>query len=442
MKVTVVGTGYVGLVTGTCLAAEGNDVVCVDIDPAKVAVLKKGQTPIYEPGLESLLQQNIAEKRIKFTTSLAEGVKDAEVIFLALPTPESEDGSADLSYVLKVAEQLGPMIKHYTVVVDKSTVPVGTSQLVTETIKKAAGRKIDFDVVSNPEFLKEGQAVNDFMRPDRIVIGTSSDKAWKVMHRLYKPFVLRDESKIIRMSEASAEITKYAANAMLAARISFMNAIANVCELAGANVREVQKGVGSDTRIGPSFLHAGPGYGGSCFPKDVQALLKTATDLGYDFSLLNAIHDTNKRQKRRLFEHVRNHYDGQLKGKKFALWGLAFKAETDDVRESPALDVIELLTAAGAEVVAFDPQAIANVKRLHGKNKQLSFAEDEYSVLNGADALLLITDWGEFQSPNFDRIKKALKRPVIFDGRSLYDLDFMQEQGFHYVSIGRPVIHG
>jgi len=439
MKVAVVGTGYVGLVTGTCLAAEGNDVTCIDIDKQKITILQKGETPIYEPGLASLLKENIKDKRISFTTNLQQGVKSAEVIFLALPTPESEDGSADLSYILGVAKQLGPLIDHYVVVVDKSTVPVGTSKQVRQTIAKAAAKAVNFDVVSNPEFLKEGMAINDFMNPDRVVIGTSSDKAWRVMHRLYKPF-MNDESKIIRMSEASAEITKYAANAMLATRISFMNAIANLCELSEADVREVQQGVGSDQRIGSSFLQAGPGYGGSCFPKDVQALLKTSRDLGYDFDILEATQSINQRQKHHMFERVKEYFNNNLEGKTLALWGLAFKANTDDIRESPALDLIKQATSAGIAIQAFDPEAMANVKKLYGNNKLLSFADDEYQVLEGADALMIITEWSEFQSPDFNRIKKSLKKSLIFDSRNLYDLGYMHEQGFDYISIGRPAV--
>src|SRR3989344_1349343 len=438
MKIAVVGTGYVGLVTGTCLAEAGNDVVCVDIDRAKVARMRAGKVPIYEPGLKELFDRNIQDGRLSFTTNLKKGIDKAEVIFLALPTPPGIDGSADLSYILGVAKTISAMIKDYTVIIDKSTVPVGTAAVVREHITKNA--KADFDVVSNPEFLREGRAVRDFQNPDRVIIGTSSDRAWKVMHRLYKPFVLRDDSIIIRMSEESAELTKYAANAMLANRISFMNGMANLCELSGADVREVQKGLGGDPRIGKEFLHAGPGYGGSCFPKDVQALAGTAVELGYDFPLLDAIHQINERQKSRLFEMVRSYYAGKLKGKTLALWGLAFKPKTDDIREAPALNLIDALPSAGAKVIAFDPEAVANVKKHFGRKKLLSFAKDEHAALSGADALIIITEWDEFKTLDFSKVKKLLKEPVIFDGRSLYELDEMQEQGFYYASIGRRVV--
>lgn len=438
MKVSVIGTGYVGLVTGTCLAEKGNDVVCVDNNPDKIAQMKAGKVPIYEPDLDVLFKRNIKEGRLTFTMDLAEGIKDAEVIFLALPTPESEDGSADLSYVLGVAEELGPLLDNYTVVVDKSTVPVGTAEKVKAKIAGNVKPGVEFDVVSNPEFLKEGAAVEDFMRPDRIVVGTSSDKAWNTMSRLYKSFVRKDESRLLRVREESAEIIKYAANAMLAARITFMNSIANICELAGADVREVQRGVGTDARIGQSFLHAGPGYGGSCFPKDVQALAKTADELGYDFEMLEAIHKTNQQQKTHIVKLIKNKLGSNLKGKTFAIWGLAFKANTDDIRESAALDIITELDKAGAKVQAFDPQAMDNVKRQFKGSAKIKFAKDEYEVLKDADALVLVTDWGEFQNPNFTKVKSAMKQSLIFDARILFDPADMKEQNIDYVSIGRP----
>lgn len=441
MNVAVVGTGYVGLVTGTCLAEKGNEVVCIDNNPDKVNQMQLGEIPIYEPDLENIFQRNIKEKRLTFTSDLAQGIVDADVIFLALPTPEAEDGSADLSYVLGVAKELGPLLTKYTVIVDKSTVPVGTARKVRGEIEANAKPDTEFDVVSNPEFLKEGQAVADFMKPDRIVVGTSSERAWQRMRKLYKPFVLRDESKLIKMSEESAELTKYAANAMLAAKITFMNSMANLCELAGADVREVQRGIGSDERIGDKFLHAGPGYGGSCFPKDVQALQKTAKELGYDFSMLDAIHETNMRQKLHLVEMIEDHFDGDIEGKIFAMWGLAFKANTDDIRESAALDMIHALTEKGGRVRAFDPQAMDNVRKQEVGNKSLEFTDDQYQALEGADALVLVTDWDEFQAPNFTKIKKLLKQPLIFDGRSLFDLEEMTQLSIQYASIGRLAVN-
>jgi UDPglucose 6-dehydrogenase len=437
VKISVVGTGYVGLVTGTCFAETGNDVVCVDIDEAKVKQMQAGKVPIYEPELETLFKRSIQEKRLQFTTSLEEGIKDAEVIFLALPTPPNEDGSADLSYILAVADNLGKLLDHYAVVVDKSTVPVGTAALVRKHIAQKA--KHDFDVVSNPEFLREGFAVADFMKPDRVVIGTTSEKARKVMDRLYKPFV-RQGNPIYFMDERSAEMTKYAANSFLATKISFMNEVANLCERVGADVDAVRLGIGSDDRIGKRFLFAGIGYGGSCFPKDVMALQKTAHEYEYDFKILEAVTDVNTRQKQTLTNKVRRYYKEDVAGKTFALWGLAFKPDTDDIREAPALEIIKELTTAGAHIVAYDPEAIANVKKYHGNNKLLSFADDEYAALKGADALLVATEWSEFRSPNFDKIKSQLKAPVIFDGRNLYELDVMKQEGFHYESVGRKTV--
>lgn len=436
MKIAVVGTGYVGLVTGTCFAETGNFVTCVDIDKAKIASMQRGEVPIYEPGLEEIFHRNIQEERLSFTTDLA-AAADVDVIFLALPTPPNGDGSADLSYILKVAKDLGPLLKSYTVVINKSTVPVGTAEQVRTVIAKHA--KTEFDVVSNPEFLREGFAVEDFMKPDRVVIGTSSPQARKLMEELYAPFV-RQGNPVFFMDERSAEMTKYAANAFLAAKISFMNEIANLCDLTGADVDAVRLGIGADGRIGKRFLFPGIGYGGSCFPKDVRALQKTAADHDYDFKILQSVTDVNERQKHLLFERVKNHYDGKLKGKKFALWGLAFKPDTDDIREAPALYLIDDLLAAGATVTAYDPQAIENVRRRYHGKTGLELVDHEFTALAGADALLIATEWSAFRAPDFAKIKKELKQPVIFDGRNLYDPKDMKKHGFHYESIGRPTI--
>ncbi len=424
-----------GLVTGTCFAETGNFVTCVDIDKAKIASMQGGEVPIYEPGLEELFHRNIQEERLSFTTDLAT-VADADVIFLALPTPPNGDGSADLSYILGVADDLGKLLKHYAVVIDKSTVPVGTAEQVRAAIAKHA--KTDFDVVSNPEFLREGFAVEDFMKPDRVVIGTSSSQARKRMRELYAPFV-RQGSPVLFMDERSAEMTKYAANAFLAAKISFMNEIANLCDLTGADVDAVRLGIGADDRIGKRFLFPGIGYGGSCFPKDVRALQKTAADHDYDFKILQSVTDVNESQKRLLFERIKNHYEGKLKGKKFALWGLAFKPDTDDIREAPAMYLIDDLLAAGATVTAFDPQAVENVRRQYRDKTGLQLVNHEFAALAGADALLIATEWAAFRAPDFARVKKELKQPVIFDGRNLYDPEEMRKQGFHYESIGRPI---
>lgn len=437
MKIGVVGTGYVGLVTGTCFAEMGNHVTCVDIDKAKVARMKAGEVPIYEPKLEELFHRNIKEKRLAFTTSLAEGIKDAEVIFLALPTPPAEDGSADLSYVLGVAKDLGDILDHYAVVVDKSTVPVGTAARVRELIAKKA--KTEFDVASNPEFLREGVAVDDFMNPDRIVVGSSSERARKVMAELYEPFT-RQGSLMIFMDESSAELTKYAANSFIATKITFMNEVARLCELLGANVDMIREGIGTDERIGRRYLHAGIGYGGSCFPKDVQALRKTASEQDYNFQILDAVTAVNEAQKQHLVTKLETYYKGQLDGKVFALWGLAFKADTDDIREAPALEIVDRLTLAGAKVVAYDPQAMENTKRFCKDNGNLTFAEDEYAAAKGADALVIATEWEEFRAPDFAKLKKLLKKPVIFDGRNLYGLDTMERAGFYYSSIGRRTV--
>lgn len=437
MKIAVVGTGYVGLVTGTCFAETGNDVTCIDNNKAKVESLQAGKITMYEPGLDVLFERNIEQQRLHFTTSLEEGIKDAQVIFLALPTPPGSDGSADLSYILGVAEDLSRIITQYVVIVDKSTVPVGTAEKVHAIMAKRLPEDM-FDVVSNPEFLREGVAVDDFMKPDRVVIGTSSDRARQVMERLFKPFV-RQGNPIIYMDERSAEMTKYAANAYLATRISFMNEIANLCERTGANVDDVRKGMGSDSRIGKRFLFPGVGYGGSCFPKDVQALHKTSNDHQYEFKILDAVMDVNSRQKHILAQKISQHFNGQLQGKRIAIWGLAFKPNTDDIREAPAIDIIRDLLAEGAQVIATDPEAIQNFRQQF--DRQIDYTEDMYEVLEGADALAIITEWNEFRTPDFARMKSLMKNPVIFDGRNIYDLEDISEQGFYYSSIGRQIIN-
>ncbi len=434
-KIAVVGTGYVGLVTGTCFAETGNQVICVDIDAKKVERMRQGEIPIYEPHLDVLFERNIKAGRLSFTTNLEEGIKDAEIIFLALPTPPGEDGSADLSYILGVAGQLGKIIEDYKVIVDKSTVPVGTAEKVRAAI--AANAQVDFDVVSNPEFLREGFAVDDFMKPDRVVIGSSSAKAIKTMEQLYKPFV-RQGNPIIFMDEKSAELTKYAANSFLATKITFMNEIANFCELVGADVDKVRIGIGSDDRIGKRFLFPGIGYGGSCFPKDVQALVKSGNENSFSFEILKAVMEVNESQKTILMPKIRNFFRGNLSGKKIAIWGLAFKPDTDDIREAPALYIIDELLKDGAEVVAYDPEAMGNVKTLLGD--KIGFVENEYDAINQADALVICTEWGVFRNPDFDKISSLLKDKVIFDGRNLFDLNEMTEKGFFYSSIGRSVI--
>jgi UDPglucose 6-dehydrogenase len=436
MKIAVIGTGYVGLVSGVCFSETGNDVICVDIDQKKVDSLNTGKITIYEPGLDVIFDRNFKEGRLKFTTDLETAVQSSEIIFLALPTPPGEDGSADLSYILGVAEKIGPLLNGYKVIVDKSTVPVGTSEKVTEAIKKNA--KFDFDVVSNPEFLREGKAVEDFMKPDRVVIGTKSERARKAMGKLYEPFV-RQGNPVYFMDERSAEVTKYAANSYLATRISFMNEIANLCELVDADVDMVRKGMGSDARIGKRFLFPGVGYGGSCFPKDVQALVLTANQNKYDFKILKSVIDVNAVQKKVLVEKINKYYNNDLKGRHFAVWGLAFKPDTDDIREAPALYIIEDLLSAGAAVTAFDPEAIPNVKKLFGN--RIQYAENQYAALQNADALLIITEWNEFRNPDFNKIKSLLKSRVIFDGRNLYELQEMIDDGFYYNSIGRKTIN-
>ena len=432
MNIAVVGTGYVGLVTGTCLAETGNNVVCVDINAEKVKKMQEGIVPIYEPHLDLLFHRNIKAGRLSFTTELQKAIKDAKIIFLALPTPPGEDGSADLSYILGVANDLGKMIKDYKVIVDKSTVPVGTAEKVRSAIAKNC--KTEFDVVSNPEFLREGFAVDDFMKPDRVVVGCSSEKSRKAMEELYKPFV-RSGNPIIFMDERSAELTKYAANAFLATKITFMNEIANLCEKFGADVDMVRAGIGSDDRIGKRFLFPGIGYGGSCFPKDVQALAKSADDANYDFKLLDAVMNVNETQKTALLPKIRSHFKNNLKAKKIAVWGLAFKPDTDDIREAPAIYNINELLKEGAVVSAYDPEAMSNAKKILGS--KITFASDHYEALNDADALLICTEWSLFRTPDFDKMKKLMKGKIIFDGRNLYSLSQMKELGFTYYSIGR-----
>ncbi len=435
MKIAVVGTGYVGLVTGTCFAETGNQVTCVDIDKNKVDKLSNGQITIYEPGLEKIFLRNLKEGRLHFTTNLAEGVKDATIVFLALPTPPGEDGSADLKYILGVADDLGKILTDYKVIVDKSTVPVGTADKVQAAIAK--NYKGEFAVVSNPEFLREGVAVDDFMKPDRVVVGTSDERAKKIMTDLYAPFV-RSGNPVIFMDEKSAELTKYAANSFLAVKISFMNEIARLCERLGADVDMVRKGIGSDERIGKRFLFPGIGYGGSCFPKDVQALVKSSSEVNYDFEILNAVMKVNEEQKLFLMPKINAYFNNDLKGKRFALWGLAFKPNTDDIREAPALYMIDALTEAGATVHAYDPEAMPNVKQIVGD--KIDFAEGQYDALENADALIIATEWSEFRTPEFEKISSMLKNKVIFDGRNVYDRGQMKELGFFYESVGREAV--
>lgn len=436
MKIVVVGTGYVGLVTGTCFAEVGIDVICIDIDQNKINNLRKGILPIYEPGLEELVERNTHAGRLQFSTSLSESIKDADVAFIAVGTPPGEDGSADLKYVLGVAREIGENMNDYGVIVTKSTVPVGTSHKVKAEVQAALDKRgvsIPFDVASNPEFLKEGAAVDDFLKPDRIVVGIESKKAEDIMRKLYKPFLLNGHP-IIFMDIASAEMTKYAANAMLATKISFMNDIANLCELVGADVNWVRKGIGSDPRIGNKFIYPGIGYGGSCFPKDVKALVKTGLEYGHNLRILQAVEDVNNDQKSVMFTKIMKHFNGAIKGKTFALWGLSFKPKTDDMREAPSLVIIEKLIQAGANVKAYDPVAMHETQKIVGE--QISYAKDQYDALIDADALILATEWPEFRSPNFNVISKLLKHKVIFDGRNIYELDEMKELGFEYYCIG------
>ncbi len=433
MNITVVGTGYVGLVSGTCFAESGNHVVCVDIDAAKVEKMKNGFVPIYEPGLEVLFERNTKQGRLSFTTDLAAGIKDAKIIFLALPTPPGADGSADLSFVLKVADDLSRMITDYKVIVDKSTVPVGTAEKVHDVLAKNLDTSL-FDVVSNPEFLREGVAVEDFMKPDRVVVGTKSERAIKVMSALYEPFV-RQGNPVIFMDERSAEMTKYAANSYLATRITFMNEIANLCERLNADVDMVRKGMGSDSRIGKRFLFPGVGYGGSCFPKDVQALAKSAEENDYDFKILKSVMQVNELQKEILSNKIIKYFGGDLAGKTIGVWGLAFKPNTDDIREAPALTIISRLLENGAKIKAYDPEAMEHVEQLFGN--RVTFCASEYQAITDVDALAIITEWNIFRTPDFDKMKSMMKAPVIFDGRNVYDVNATREMGFYYDSIGR-----
>jgi len=434
-KIAVIGTGYVGLVSGTCFAETGNDVVCVDIDKAKVEKMRRGEMPIYEPHLDVVFERNVKQNRLRFTTDMAEAVNASEIIFLALPTPPGEDGSADLSYVLDVADKLGKIMTSYKVIVDKSTVPVGTADKVHAAIAKNA--KVDFAVVSNPEFLREGFAIDDFLNPDRVVVGTSDARAAKIMEELYKPFI-RDGHPLIIMDEKSDELTKYAANAFLATKITFMNEIANFCEKVGADVDFVRQGIGSDSRIGHKFLYPGIGFGGSCFPKDVSALLESGKVAGYDFEIIKSVLEVNEKQKVTMVQKITSHFGSDLKGKHFALWGLAFKPDTDDIREASAVYIIEDLLRKGATVSAYDPEAIKNAQDVLGN--QIEFAENQYQALENADALLIATEWGAFRNPDFDKIKEILKDPIIFDGRNIYELDQMSQLGFTYYSVGRQII--
>lgn len=436
MNIAVVGTGYVGLVTGTCFAETGNRVICVDVNEEKVRKMQEGVVPIYEPGLEVLFERNTRQGRLSFTTDLAEAVEKSTIIFLALPTPPGEDGSADLSYILKVADELSHMITDYKVIVDKSTVPVGTAEKVHAILAANLDERL-FDVVSNPEFLREGVAVEDFLKPDRVVVGTSSEKAANVMRQLYDPFV-RQGNPVIFMDERSAEMTKYAANAYLATRISFMNELANLCEKVGANVERVRIGMGSDTRIGKRFLFPGVGYGGSCFPKDVQALSHTANQSDYEFKILNAVMLVNNVQRIILADKIIHYFNGDLSGKVIGLWGLAFKPNTDDIREAPAIYIIHKLLEAGAVVKAFDPEAMDNIRELFGD--KIQYVSNPYEAIAGADALAIVTEWSVFRAPDFEEMKQQLRHPAIFDGRNLFDLDVMREKGFYYSSIGRDVI--
>jgi UDPglucose 6-dehydrogenase len=431
MKIAVVGTGYVGLVAGACLAENGNAVICVDKDQTKIATLEAGRMPIYEPGLEEMVRRNATEKRLTFTTNLKDAVRASEIVFIAVGTPQGEDGSADLQHVLGVAHEIGKAIEQYTIVVDKSTVPVGTAKKVRAAI--AEETTVPFSVVSNPEFLKQGAAIDDFMKPDRVVIGCDEERAGEMMRALYAPFT-RTGAPIMVMDTPSAELCKYAANAMLATRISFMNEISNVCERVGADAEAVRKAVGSDRRIGPSFLFPGIGYGGSCFPKDVKAMLKSAADEGYDFKILHAVEAVNVLQKSVLVEKMVAHF-GDMKGKTVALWGLAFKPKTDDMREAPAITIVEKLLAMGASIRAYDPEATETARKVFGD--KITYCSHNYDALTGADALAVVTEWNEFREPDFNKIKELLKTPVVFDGRNIYSPEQMRGLGFEYFSIGR-----
>ncbi len=440
MKITIFGSGYVGLVTGACLAQAGNSVLCVDIDEQKVKRLKQGDIPIYEPGLEKMVHANQAGGRLDFTTDIAEGVKHGLFQFIAVGTPPEEDGSADLSYVLAVAESIGQYIEEYRIVVDKSTVPVGTADQVRAKIQEtlaARDKQVAFDVVSNPEFLKEGAAISDFNKPDRIIVGADSDEAIRLMKQLYKPFN-RNHDRLLEMDVRSAELTKYAANAMLATKISFMNELANLAERLDADIEKVRIGIGSDPRIGYHFIYPGCGYGGSCFPKDVKALAQTAREAGWDAEILHAVESVNKNQKQWLFRQLNKHFNGDLQGLRIAVWGLAFKPNTDDMREAPSRELIEALWEAGAGVAAYDPVAMEEFSKIYGARDGLYPVERAYDALNGADALVICTEWDEFRSPDFAQIKKLLKNPVVVDGRNLYEPEFMHADGFQYYSVGRP----
>lgn len=436
MKIVVIGTGYVGLVTGACFAEVGINVICVDIDHKKIENLNKGVIPIFEPGLESLVTKNVSKGRLQFSTSLEESIKGADVAFIAVGTPPGEDGSADLKYVIGVAQEIGQNMNSYGVIVTKSTVPVGTAQKVEEAIKQELQKRqldISFDVASNPEFLKEGAAIDDFLKPDRIVVGVSSPKAEEVMRKLYKPFLLNGHP-IIFMDVPSAEMTKYAANSMLATKISFMNDIANLCEIVGADVNMVRKGIGSDARIGNKFIYPGIGYGGSCFPKDVKALIKTASSNGYQMQILEAVEAVNEKQKSVLFQKILNRFQGDIAGKTFAIWGLSFKPNTDDMREAPSLVIIEHILKAGGKVKAYDPIAIPETQHVLGN--KIEYSNTEYEALENAEALLIVTEWTDFRSPDFTKIKKALKKPIVFDGRNIYDAKELNDLGFEYYGIG------
>ncbi len=432
LKLSVIGTGYVGLVIGTCFAESGNDVICVDVDERKLRLLKKGESPIYEPGLHDLLKKNLHEKRLSFTSDLSLAVKKSGIILLALPTPQSEDGSADLQHVLDVAEKIGELMKAYKIIVTKSTVPVGTADKLREIISK--GTTHEFDIVSNPEFLKEGAAVNDFMKPDRIVIGSRSPRALAVMQDLYAPFV-RTGNPMIIMDERSAELTKYASNSFLATKVSFMNEIANICERVGGDIDQVRKGMGTDPRIGLQFLFAGVGFGGSCFPKDVKALLNTSATSGYDFQILKAVENANRKQKRIIVDKIKRHFRTTLKGKTITMWGLSFKPNTDDIREAPSLSIIDALLKESVHLRAHDPAAMKETKKYIGN--KIRYFDNYYDAVKGADALVIVTEWNEFRRPDFDRIKSLMKEPVIFDGRNIYDPAKLTEKGFVYYGIGR-----
>ncbi len=440
MRVCMIGTGYVGLVTGACLAEQGNHVWCVDIDQDKIAALNAGEVPIYEPGLEDIIKRNVSQGRLKFTTDTQEAVNSSLFVFIAVGTPPDGNGHADLTYVLKAAENIGASMEGYKIVVAKSTVPVGTTHkiqgVIAEELKKRNRTDIDFDVAFCPEFLKEGSAVDDFLSPDRIVIGTENDRTSEFLTELFSPFVQR-EPRILTMSITSAELTKYAANSMLATRISFMNELADFCETVGADIEEVRRGMGTDKRIGPAFLYAGVGYGGSCFPKDVKALIRSAREKGKDLSILQAVEDVNKNQRHSFLQKICNHFDNNITGKTFAVWGLSFKPHTDDIREAPAIEIIKELTEKGARVRAYDPVAMDNARPLFEDDKKVHFADDEYNALEGADAMVLVTEWPQFRKPDWEQVKELLAAPVVFDGRNQYDPAKMKQMGFVYVGIGR-----